>query len=219
MIIWIASYPRSGNTFFRHVLHELYGVSTYSKYTDDVIVSSGIGKEIGHAPEQFISIESNHKDKLCFVKTHDLPEDDSPAVYIIRNGLDAVVSHAMYMHAHEKQMYSVDELLREIITGATWGGWSGNVRGWYDRLNTVVIRFEDLINCPVLCARYCMNVLDIKLAEIEPKVMKFAELHEKWPDFFVKGQEKPRISSELSDLFMKHHGDMMERLHYETHRT
>ncbi|APV48481.1 hypothetical protein BWI17_01530 [Betaproteobacteria bacterium GR16-43] len=29
MIVWVASFPRSGNTFFRILLHRLYGVPTY----------------------------------------------------------------------------------------------------------------------------------------------------------------------------------------------
>ena len=35
VIVWLASYPRSGNTFLRIVLHRLYGVPTYSVYDDD----------------------------------------------------------------------------------------------------------------------------------------------------------------------------------------
>ena len=32
MIVWLASYPRSGNTFLRVVLHNVYGVATYVRY-------------------------------------------------------------------------------------------------------------------------------------------------------------------------------------------
>ena len=32
MIIWLSSYPRSGNTFFRIVAHQIFGISTYSGF-------------------------------------------------------------------------------------------------------------------------------------------------------------------------------------------
>ena len=32
MIVWLASYPRSGNTFFRILLHHLYRLPTYSGF-------------------------------------------------------------------------------------------------------------------------------------------------------------------------------------------
>ena len=32
MIIWLASYPRSGNTMFRMMLNKVFGSKTYTKY-------------------------------------------------------------------------------------------------------------------------------------------------------------------------------------------
>ena len=37
MIVWLASYPRSGNTFLRMVLHFVYGQKTYSLYNDPLL--------------------------------------------------------------------------------------------------------------------------------------------------------------------------------------
>jgi hypothetical protein len=37
MIIWLASFPRSGNTFFRTLLHALYGQNTYAAHSDPEI--------------------------------------------------------------------------------------------------------------------------------------------------------------------------------------
>ncbi len=46
MIVWLASYPRSGNTFLRLVLHRLFGVPTYSVYEDDDPVAQRVGPEL-----------------------------------------------------------------------------------------------------------------------------------------------------------------------------
>ena len=46
MIVWLASYPRSGNTFLRLVLHRLFGVPTYSVYEDHDPVALRVGPEL-----------------------------------------------------------------------------------------------------------------------------------------------------------------------------
>ena len=52
MVVWLASYPRSGNTFLRIVLHRLYGVPTYSVYDDDDPVAQRVGPDLGFAEKQ-----------------------------------------------------------------------------------------------------------------------------------------------------------------------
>ena len=45
MIVWVASFPRSGNTFLRIVLHRLYGVRTSTVYDVDG-VAARLGKDL-----------------------------------------------------------------------------------------------------------------------------------------------------------------------------
>ena len=78
-MIWLASYPRSGNTLMRNILYEVYGLS-----------SGEFHREEGHyLEEDYFS----HP----FVKTHLLPLQLEPsdssirAVYIVRDGRDALV--------------------------------------------------------------------------------------------------------------------------------
>ncbi|HRW76650.1 MAG TPA: sulfotransferase domain-containing protein, partial [Saprospiraceae bacterium] len=81
-MIWLASFPRSGNTFFRNVLYEVYGIesSTYHQ-------------------EANYPLEADY-DQFDVVKTHLLPSQLVPAdprikkVYIVREGRDALVSIA-----------------------------------------------------------------------------------------------------------------------------
>jgi hypothetical protein len=35
MIVWLASYPRSGNTFVRTLLHSAFGLESYSLHCDE----------------------------------------------------------------------------------------------------------------------------------------------------------------------------------------
>ncbi len=81
-MIWIASFPRSGNTFVRNILHEVYGLES-SEYHQE---------EDYHLDANYVSYP--------FVKTHLLPsqldpsDPDIKAVYIVRDGRDTMVSIA-----------------------------------------------------------------------------------------------------------------------------
>lgn len=52
MILWISSEGWSGNTFFRIVMHQLYGINTYAAFNaSEVLVNAGAGELVG-AQEQ-----------------------------------------------------------------------------------------------------------------------------------------------------------------------
>jgi hypothetical protein len=88
MIIWIASYPRSGNNFTRRLLERSYGIKTYAIYDEP------------RQPKIDVEMARN-AEETYLVKTHDLPEDDSPALYLVRDGRDALVSYAHFAYVHE----------------------------------------------------------------------------------------------------------------------
>jgi hypothetical protein len=81
MIIWIASYPRSGNNFTRNTLERVFGIKTHAIYDEP------------RQPKIDVAT-ARASDETFLVKTHDLPIDDSPALYLVRDGRDALVSYA-----------------------------------------------------------------------------------------------------------------------------
>ncbi len=50
MIVWLASYPRSGNTFFRVILNSIFDIKTYSIYDDkgDIGADEKTSETVGH---------------------------------------------------------------------------------------------------------------------------------------------------------------------------
>jgi hypothetical protein len=117
MIVWIASAARSGNTFFRVVMHHLYGVNTYAVFNaGEVLVTAGAGGLVGHEklPTQLkVAVESGEPEQIrvalneleamkeLFVfKTHAFSENlfgtACRAILIVRDGRDALVSRANY---------------------------------------------------------------------------------------------------------------------------
>jgi hypothetical protein len=139
-MFWLASYPRSGNTFFRVIMSQVYGIES-SELVDPIL-------------------QRNHPEYLDYqmVKTHLLPDQieptdkDIPAVYLIRDGRDAVVSTARMATqiidpSGPDYLQSLQNAIR-AQEGTFYGGWSKHVRMWRQRA-CLVIRFEDLIQDPI----------------------------------------------------------------------
>lgn len=233
MIVWFASYPRSGNTYYRMLIYKMFGVKTYSVYNDPLFEKIGVSGIIGHetlpAP-----IEDLAKDKgIYFVKTHDLPTDSNPAVYLVRDGRDSLVSLARYIHSFEKRNGRLNQLkdffgfksfrrtLRELIVNFNlYGGWSNNVLSWTslrESENTFVIRFEDLVANPNFWLKKSLEGLHIQLNAIEEDLPSFSQLHNEWPKFFRKGKIgswREEMPSRLHELFWMHHANAMEAFGY-----
>lgn len=217
MIIWLASYPRSGNTFLRVVLHRHYGVPTYSVYDDDDPVAQRIGPAlVGYRPKPVDRTEMVQSPDPFFVKTHKRRKADRhPAICLVRDGRDAVVSHARLRasSAADESHPTFDQILREEITRAfapeqpSSGTWGGNVLSWLDHGDRplAVIRYEELIADPGPVVERAVSSL---VPELMPKrdapIPSFDELHSIDAAFFRRGKSqshRDEMSAELEELF------------------
>ena len=234
MIIWVASYPRSGNTLFRMVLNHAYGTKTFSVYDDPAFDTlPGISDAVGHqrlpAPLELIA----QAQQPYFVKTHNLPSDGRPAIYLVRDGRDTLVSYAHYVESFVPQrvllrrtrsllrLSNFSSILRDLILSRIWpGSWSEHVRQWTRREDlTLATRFEDLVKQPLACVGSAMRALglDDELIRANDSLPSFEELHRRWPGFFRAGKTASwthEMNSELQDLFWEKHGVIMTELGY-----
>lgn len=236
MIVWLASYPRSGNTYLRMLLYYLCGIKTFSIYNDPLFERIGASKVVGHETLPASIDELSAQDKLHFVKTHSLPMDTSPAIYIVRDGRDALVSYAKYKLAFQKKpstMTRLKEVFRResrfmqtlsslIRSNEDYGGWSKNVLCWTcDRKDgfTHALRYEDLLLNPACLVKNALDALDfeIEVPLVSAEMPSFEELHRKWPDFFRKGKTevwREEMPEYLQDLFWQKHGRAMKAFGY-----
>ncbi len=153
--MWVASFPRSGNTFLRIVLHRLYGVRTSTVYDVDG-VAERLGKDlIGFTDRPGSLSEMRADDQPHFIKTHrqcdaDVDEGDR-AICLVRDGRDALVSWARQASEHDPDTYE-DELRSKILRVGTvgTGSWGSNVLSWLrpPAPHRVVLRYEDLVRDP-----------------------------------------------------------------------
>ncbi len=118
MILWIASSGRSGNTFFRVVLHHIYGIHTYAAFNaSEVLLTAGAEELVGYLPppEPLKSAiakrdareirsaldELDARAELFVFKTHaragNLFGTNFPAILLVRDGRDTMTSYANYL--------------------------------------------------------------------------------------------------------------------------
>jgi hypothetical protein len=230
MLVWLGSYPRSGNTFFRIVAHALYGIKTYSIYNDRVLEERPeIAEIVGHVHLDRSIQDVVRGDDVSLVKTHELaPADGHPGIYIVRDGRDALVSYAHYVLSFEGGDQSVDSdeaftstLHDLILQSSGFGGWSANVSSWLGRPRTAVIRFDDLIVEPVAVVRKALGSAGLSLEGSSEACMipNFQELHRAMPEFFGKGQVgrwTSEMPDDLHELFWECHAESMRALGYGT---
>lgn len=224
-MIWLASFPRSGNTYFRIVLYEVYGIESSAFHLDK---DRNLDPDYASYP---------------VVKTHLLPEqlapDDPsiPGVYLVRDGRDALISMAHQREDLLDPETSYLENLRDMILprqGEHFGGWSRNVAEWLERA-ALVIKFEELIEHPIECIERMRPLIDLppplteKLPtfdDLKTKNLKYGSGGEHLPEekrqarrdkFFrrgVAGAWKDEMPDDLHELFWRAHGDVMQRLGY-----
>ena len=91
-VIWLASYPRSGNTFLRTILWHCFGLPSASVYPQDLGGNKELEQYVGHIEHGPLLDAYIEQNSVLFVKTHEYPKDPNPAIYVIRDGRAACVS-------------------------------------------------------------------------------------------------------------------------------
>jgi Sulfotransferase domain len=230
MIVWLASYPRSGDTFFRILLNRLYGIRTLSVDNDKFFEERGgdTVDVVGHVHSDVSIDELARLPEMYFVKTHELPRGDRfPTIYLVRDGRDTLVSYAHFILHFEPTAVipsaSFGTTLRDLIEHrGSFGGWGPHVLSWSARSTrapTSFVRFEDLIRDPPGVLTESVRYVQPQMQELaHPRsIPEFSELHALLPEFFRKGQAggwRAEMSNELQRLFWTRYGQAMSASGY-----
>lgn len=221
MIIWLASYPRSGNTFLRTVLHSAFGVDTYSVYGDknDIAANPATAEQVGHKdlPEGFSYEEARAGDVPWFIKTHEPYErsyDQDRVIYVVRDGRDAVVSYYHYLRDFSPRKLSYMEIMAGLSFAGTWGD---HVLGWekLDPARKLLVRFEEATHDPADTIARLEGFLDMPARHRE--IPDFERLHNTDPKFFRSGRSRSfelELSEDERTFFWVTNGITMRRLGY-----
>lgn len=220
MTVFLASYPRSGNTFFRVVAHSLFGVRSADVYDPEAVIREDDGER-----EVIKLMGHSRAAEAALLKTHDPADADDPrpAICVVRDGRDVYVSYmhfAMRYFPDQMPPGGFVEVLRMLVASRDhFGGWSANVESWLGRRRPpVVVRYEDLIAKPEDSVREACRAAGVDLPGAGGAgVPDFESLRALLPGVFRKGKTgawREEMPAEIEALFWEHHGVMMDRLEY-----
>lgn len=207
-VIWLASWPRSGNTLLRTVLWHCFKLKSASIYPNDLGGNKKLEKNVGH-----IEYDANRqlkfpKGKPRLVKTHEPPRNNAPAIYVVRDGRAACVS---LWNFYEKK-----PTLEAIIAGEhRFASWANHIQAWdpLNRPNSLLIKYESIIEDRLTVLDNLSEFLqrDIVSKKI-PSRDDMASIEGRW----VRKKTGWRESMSDSDitLFKKVNGEMMKEMGY-----
>lgn len=224
MIVWLASYPRSGNTLLRTVLKQAMGLDSFSD--EDIQPALGLTRkaeqEFGHVPLpkawDAFHREATESPRVTLVKTHLPPRDAQPAIYVVRDGRRAIVSYRSY-HKEFFPEHEVD--LASLVLGDDhYGGWSDHHERWFEAAGPrMLVRYEELVDASAdLLSRLAAFVGHA--GPVTTWKNPFEKLHRENPKFFRAGGSKwegaPGWSELVDSAFFLLHGKLMQQLGYSS---
>ena len=182
-ITWLASFPKSGNTYLRFLLyHYVFGEMNHSSELAERIPD--LHKFI--AKKQPINLKSNRR---LFVKTHFPMHAEHPYlenmerfIYIVRNPLDTMISNARYFGCGTENPEKFKQFIAHYIKHTTtqrwirlgYGTWPKHIASWIGASSeypSCIIRYEDLRSKP---NQTLVRVLDFLDLEIDPERVQVA---------------------------------------------
>jgi hypothetical protein len=223
MIVWLISYPRSGNTLLRTLLYHHCGVHTYSMSADPEFFRQGFYNDVGHMGWPPYGNDDSGIMKLMdspityFIKTHAGNKEGvyhhGKIVHIVRDGRDAVVSQCR----RRVQRVPTRKYPEELWDRVAHPYWQSFVLTWLDEAD-INVRYEDMIHDGIGVVRHVVQGLGLCLPVFEgAEVPTFDDLSSKCDTFFRKGSEgthKNEMSDEFERVFMDHNGEGMKAYGY-----
>jgi hypothetical protein len=188
MIIWLASYPRSGNTFIRIILNKIFNINTYSIYNDknDIAAHAETKDIVGHCDltSDFDLVAARNSSCEYFIKTHKYPlNNEDKVIYIIRDGRESITSYF-----HYRNSYNNAPPLKDFIEGKIKvGTWSKHIEAWNSlpANKILIIKFEDLIDDTDKIIKDISSFIEKE--PMNHDIPTFDELNKINPKFFRSG--------------------------------
>ncbi|MEM7754313.1 MAG: sulfotransferase domain-containing protein [Planctomycetota bacterium] len=151
--MWIASYPKSGNTWVRFLVHHLaFGPVESSSQVNDRIPPIHASPAFESPPGRFVCAKTH----LVFGDQHPRASETRSAIVIVRNPRDVAMSALNYrrLFAALPEGFTDAMYLRSFIehrgdadfARRGFGTWAQNVASWTRKhaFPTLMVRYEDL---------------------------------------------------------------------------
>lgn len=145
--IYLASFPRSGNTWIRAIIYTLLNGTP----------PASIGAINELVPDAYLRLPKREVVPRPFyvVKTHEPYRTSGPkrAIYVLREPRAVFLSHYGYLKLNWIRDVELTPLARDWTTGRVWpGSWNENVTSWLDsnrHAEVLLIQYDELKSAPV----------------------------------------------------------------------
>lgn len=217
-LVWLASFPRSGNTLLRIMLKNNFGHNSYSIYNDiaDIGRFVDVSEVVGHEfmdwslllgkgvygsgqqipPEKYYLFDAMRykSSRYRFVKTHSgyhsgfFPDR---AIYVCRDGRAAISSLASYIKRFRNKATELVEVINELLLRGDelFGKWNDHVLSWMEHPREKLL----VLKYEDILSDYNGALKKIstflKIDPIATAPIPFSQLQSINADFFRKGQK------------------------------
>lgn len=222
MIVWLASYPRSGNTLLRTILKQTMDLGSYSDELGSSVFAltptaiKEFGRLLIEEPWEAFYEKASASAETFLVKTHLPPRDAQPAIYVVRDGRQSLVSYSDYYRKFFPE-HPVG-LMNLVLGDDYYGGWSEHYARWNSGSRpTMLVRYEDLVCATPALLRQTAEFIG-HLGPVSPWANPFEKLHRENPEFFRQGDVRwsgaPGWTPLVDGAFFQIHGELMLELRY-----
>jgi hypothetical protein len=158
--IWLASFPRSGNTWMRHMLHDVL-VKSYSE--SDSPSSLDIHHSVPDIHRHWDLFNIRHA-PTPFIKTHfEYQKAYQKVIYLIRDPIDIIYSlwKVLAAQSPNTSITLEDVINQQIQQGWIYGRWDEHVLSYLQSgLNPdqmLVLKYEQIVADPLLALEEALN--------------------------------------------------------------
>ncbi len=146
--VFLASYPRSGNTWLSFLIYEL-ATGKEAAFKDVNRIVPGVAR----SSEGWEVLPGRGR----FLRTHELPRREyRKSIYLVRDVRDVVISEYEFLRFLGLCDQDFDDFLRMFLKGRVngFGGWRDHVRSWLnirknDPARCLWLKYEELKRNPV----------------------------------------------------------------------
>jgi hypothetical protein len=236
MLVWVASYPRSGNTLTLRTLGDVFGINRFCTiHEPDLWMRKRsrtyeIPEELEGLSQADLLDALRERPEPFFIKSHRRSdsEDAAPALYIVRDGRDV---HVSYTHWTADRSFNVrgkpvtpdmpfEDRLDALVSRKSW---SRHVNSWRTReAPTAFVHYEELSQDPGGVLKQACDEIDVPLPGSTGEPVPFEQLHERNPTMYRKGKAgawRDEMPARTERRFWRIHGEEMEAFGYAREMT